>query len=223
MTIGQKGDLMKEKILEKINKEEKRLMIIDASEKLFFEKNYEDTTMTEIAKNAGIAKGTLYLYFSSKKDLYFSVVVRGLKLIEDLIRKNIKTCHTGIEKVVMMGKSYVEFYKEYPDYYNLIVNYESQKAHLNPEDPLVRLSYEKSEMIFDYLSKSIIEGIKDKTIRKDVDPQKLAMVLWTQTTGMVQQVKLREILYKKWSNTTPETILDYYIELTKKTLQNNES
>lgn len=202
------------------NKEDKHKKIIETAEKLFFENNYEEVSMSKIAKEAGMAKGTLYLYFSSKKDLYYSVVVRALDIIENVIRKNVGKAKNGLEKVVSMGKSYIEFYNEYPDYYTLIANYESQKAKLSTEDPLVKLSYGKSEQIFEYLKKSIQVGIEDKTIREDIDPEKFSMVLWSQTTGMVQQVKLREDLYMYWSGTSPMEILNYYIEITKKTLQN---
>ncbi|MGM0641737.1 MAG: TetR/AcrR family transcriptional regulator [Thermotogota bacterium] len=202
------------------NKEDKHKRIIETAEKLFFENNYEEVSMSKIAKEAGMAKGTLYLYFSSKKDLYYSVVVRALDIIENVIRKNVGKAKNGLEKVVSMGKSYIEFYNEYPDYYTLIANYESQKAKLSTEDPLVKLSYGKSEQIFEYLKKSIQVGIEDKTIREDIDPEKFSMVLWSQTTGMVQQVKLREDLYMYWSGTSPMEILNYYIEITKKTLQN---
>ncbi len=42
---------------------------MDAAEKLFIQKGYQNTTMTEIAKKSKLAKGTLYLYFSSKKKI----------------------------------------------------------------------------------------------------------------------------------------------------------
>ena len=95
------------------NKEDKHKKIIATAEKLFFENNYEEVSMSKIAKEAGIAKGTLYLYFSSKKDLYFSVVVKALDIIEDVIRKNVSKAKNGLEKVVSMGRSYIEFYNDY--------------------------------------------------------------------------------------------------------------
>lgn len=201
------------------NKEDKYNKIIETAEKLFFENNYEEVSMSKIAKNAGIAKGTLYLYFSSKQDLYFSIVVKALDIIEDTIKKNVSKAKNGLEKVVSMGRGYIEFYNDYPDYYSLIADYEGQKAKISTEDPLVKLSYSKSKQLFDYLKKLIQLGIKDKSIRKDIDPEKFAMVLWSQTTGLVQQVKLREVLFKNWSGARPLDILNYYIEITQKTLQ----
>ena len=51
----------------------KRRAIIEASRKIFAIKGYEDTTIAEIAEAAGIAVGTVYLYFGNKRDIYTSV------------------------------------------------------------------------------------------------------------------------------------------------------
>ena len=51
----------------------KRQAIIEAARKIFATKGYEDTTIAEIAEAAGIAVGTVYLYFGNKRDIYTSV------------------------------------------------------------------------------------------------------------------------------------------------------
>jgi len=51
----------------------KRRAIIEAARKIFAIKGYEDTTIAEIAEAAGIAVGTVYLYFGNKRDIYTSV------------------------------------------------------------------------------------------------------------------------------------------------------
>jgi AcrR family transcriptional regulator len=51
----------------------KRQAIIESARKMFAIKGYEDTTIAEIAEDAGIAVGTVYLYFDNKRDIYTSV------------------------------------------------------------------------------------------------------------------------------------------------------
>jgi AcrR family transcriptional regulator len=51
----------------------KRQAIIEAARKIFAVKGYEDTTIAEIAEDAGIAVGTVYLYFGNKREIYTSV------------------------------------------------------------------------------------------------------------------------------------------------------
>jgi len=51
----------------------KRQAIIEAARKIFAMKGYEDTTIAEIAEDAGIAVGTVYLYFGNKREIYTSI------------------------------------------------------------------------------------------------------------------------------------------------------
>lgn len=66
-------------------------VIFNAAIKLFSEKGYHKSTMDEIAKTAGVAKGTLYYHFKSKEDIFNFIIEQGIKIIEEEI--SIKTLH----------------------------------------------------------------------------------------------------------------------------------
>src|SRR5215467_12723923 len=57
----------------KVDTRSKRQAIIESARKIFAMKGYEDTTIAEIAEDAGMAVGTVYLYFGNKRDIYTSV------------------------------------------------------------------------------------------------------------------------------------------------------
>ena len=52
----------------------KRVRILDAAEALFIRQGYVKTSMDEVAREAGVAKGTLYLYFKSKEELFLAAL-----------------------------------------------------------------------------------------------------------------------------------------------------
>lgn len=56
---------------------DKRERIIDAAIKLFTRLGYHETKLDEVARQAEIAKGTLYLYFKSKEDLFVQCLFDG--------------------------------------------------------------------------------------------------------------------------------------------------
>lgn len=56
-----------------IDKDEKRCDIALSSIKLFCEKGIQQTSINEIAKSAGVAKGTIYLYFKNKEEIVFTI------------------------------------------------------------------------------------------------------------------------------------------------------
>src|SRR5258706_12398395 len=48
--------------------------ILEAARKIFAKKGYEAATVDDVAEAAGVAKGTLYLYFRSKRELYLAAL-----------------------------------------------------------------------------------------------------------------------------------------------------
>ncbi|MCP4715835.1 MAG: TetR/AcrR family transcriptional regulator [Deltaproteobacteria bacterium] len=59
----------------------KRIIIIEAATKVFAQKGYQYATISEIAREAGMATGLLYSYFQNKLDVLLSIVLRFLQTI----------------------------------------------------------------------------------------------------------------------------------------------
>ncbi|HHV94231.1 MAG TPA: TetR/AcrR family transcriptional regulator [Firmicutes bacterium] len=72
--------------------QDKRQDILDAAEKVFSANGFTAAKMDEIAELAGVAKGTLYLYFENKQDLFVS-------LLEDRIWEYVATLTKKLEDV----------------------------------------------------------------------------------------------------------------------------
>ena len=84
---------------------DKKQRIMQAAERLFSTRRVNEITLDEIAREADVGKGTLYLYFSDKEDLIFQSAVTGFDRMCLLIRENaapgvafretlLKTCET---------------------------------------------------------------------------------------------------------------------------------
>jgi AcrR family transcriptional regulator len=67
--------------------EERRNQILDAAARLFARKGYKGATIREIAREAGVAEGTIYNYFDNKHDLLISLPQRiSWPLVSDFVR-----------------------------------------------------------------------------------------------------------------------------------------
>ena len=67
-----------------LNKENKRASLLKTSFQLFSEKGFAKTSISDIVKEAGMAKGTFYLYFKDKYDLRDQLVIRkSLQVIRE--------------------------------------------------------------------------------------------------------------------------------------------
>jgi AcrR family transcriptional regulator len=60
-------------------REEKKTLIMDVALEHFAKEGYHSTTITQIAKNAGISKGLMYNYFDSKESLLSEIIMRSVK------------------------------------------------------------------------------------------------------------------------------------------------
>ncbi|MGH8682005.1 MAG: TetR/AcrR family transcriptional regulator, partial [Burkholderiales bacterium] len=62
--------------------------ILDAALDLFVEKGFAATRLEDVAQRAGVSKGTVYLYFDSKEDLFKAVIRSGMvRAIEEAERR----------------------------------------------------------------------------------------------------------------------------------------
>ena len=107
-------DMMKEKV-----KEMKRDFIIEVAKDLFFEKGYENTSIDEVAKSAGISKSTLYTYVKGKEDLFISIHLNGMKLRVRQLKAEMNSKTTGYDKIYVFGEVYYNFYKLNPGFFKL--------------------------------------------------------------------------------------------------------
>lgn len=70
--------------------QERRRELIDAAERLFMEKGYEHTAISDIVKELNVAQGTLYYYFSSKEDILEAVVEKSIADLEQSVKRLIQ-------------------------------------------------------------------------------------------------------------------------------------
>ncbi|HHG84163.1 MAG TPA: TetR/AcrR family transcriptional regulator, partial [Bacteroidetes bacterium] len=70
--------------IEKI-REQSRKKILDAALRLFAQKGFDGTSVSGVAKEAGVAKGLIYNYFSSKEDLVHQLVISGADVAEEVV------------------------------------------------------------------------------------------------------------------------------------------
>ena len=86
-----------------VEKANKRELILAAAREIFGEKGYHSTTSEEIAKKAGVGKGTIYQYFESKQDIFLQMHMQYLKQYSEnvvaLIQEN-STFEENLRRII---------------------------------------------------------------------------------------------------------------------------
>jgi len=164
-------------------KEQRKTEIIDAAERLFFSRRYEDVSMDDIAREVELNKATLYLYFENKETLFTTIVLRGIGILKEKYLECMEKQVPSIVKVALMGQAYYQFSLEYPDYLRLIHFYGSERfSKENPYTAEIGKGYGTCRMI---LRDAIQEGIDDGTIRADLNPFLTSMYLMISFMGIL--------------------------------------
>ena len=164
-------------------KEQRKNEIVEAAERLFFSRSYEDVSMEDIARDVELNKATIYLYFKNKEALFAAVVLRGVRILEEKYRECMERDVPGIVRVLLMGQAYYLYSQEHPDYLRMIHYYGSERfSGENPCTAEIGKGYGTCRLI---LRDAIREGIDDGTIRADLDPFLASMYLMTSFMGIL--------------------------------------
>ncbi len=174
----------------------RRDSIVGAAEKLFFAKGFAATTIDEIAETAELSKGTIYLYFDNKDEIYGAVVQRGIRSLIDLSRQAVAKAPTGREKVIALGQALLTFYERHPDHFKAMFYLGEGPSRPAPdggrEEPLIRALMEDREELHAFSVEVVQGGIADGTIRPDADPVKTTLVLVGMILGLIRTAALEE-------------------------------
>jgi AcrR family transcriptional regulator len=157
-------------------KEQRRNAIIDAAEKLFFSRGFDNVSMEDIAKEVELGKGTLYLYFKSKDSIFFAIVFRRRADLGESISEKVSHGKTGLEKIQIMIRCLIEYARDNPDFGDMFTTFWPQLfLRMGEED--AQTMRENSMKHTPHVYKDVMEGIEDGSIRNDLDPRLLAMYI----------------------------------------------
>src|SRR2546428_6659483 len=73
--------------------------ILQAARKIFALKGFNDATVDDVASAAGVAKGTVYLYYQSKRDIYFAALKLGIEQMYSMLDEELRRVNTPEEKM----------------------------------------------------------------------------------------------------------------------------
>ena len=140
--------------------------------------------MENIAIKLELTKPALYRYFKNKKDLYYAVVLRGTKILSEMMEREVELKDTGLEKILATGLAYLKFYKKYPEYSRLMLTPKTDIKLSKDCTNLEKLSeYNKTHLSI--MCDAIEIGKQDKTIRNDIDTVMTALYLIESTTSII--------------------------------------
>lgn len=197
--------------------------IIDAAEKVFFEKGYESATMDDIAKEAEFSKRTVYVYFNSKEQLYFEIMIRGFRVL--LAMFDAKAAELKQEKaperIRRIGMILYQFSQEHSDYFRAIMEYENGELDFGSgiPDESREECYAIGEKTFDYLLDAVKTGIGEGTLTAEPDAVSTALILWAAIVGVFNTTRRKAEYIQKYHKKDQDYLVKKALDLLLKSVQ----
>lgn len=176
-------------------KEERKIEILKAASRVFYYKGFEGTKIGDVAKEAGIGKGTVYEYFESKQQLFNEMVAYNRELHIQNINNTLKTGGDFRDKFIALARYQAQLVREHVAVFHNIACSKIIAREMGA------LFLEQNIRVADILKEHVIEGIKKGELRSDLDPDIAAALMM----GIITQYCSKKVAFY---NVLPED-MDY--------------
>ena len=191
------------------DREHKRQAILQAAGQVFARKGFEPATLEAVAREAGLAKGTLYLYLKNKEDLYFHTVLHMLESLQACILKQAERSVGALDKMRAIALGQFDFFLRHRDTLQLFASFSSPSlARLHKR--LIAPMMDKWAGHVQLIAGLVEEGKRTGALRRDIESRDIALAF----IGMTNQAAQALVRFgpaapgAEQPNQTPERMAD---------------
>ncbi len=145
----------------KLKNREKYTQIIQAAVYMFTNKGFYQTTVAEIAREAGVGKGTVYTYFENKEALFLAIIEEGLQQITIKVEENRDPEADPRLQLKQAIMATLNFFAEHRDFciflvrehfsYDQSIKEQAEKLYYQPNSPFREILFQGREKgIFEF-------------------------------------------------------------------------
>ena len=173
-------------------KEARREEILNAAHAVFNEKGLTGSTVDDIAAAAELSKGTIYLYFHSKEDLYLAVMNRGIDIMQGMFERALSTGEDPIKLAWNLADAYYAFFEEHRDYFRMFTFFESPQFHTLVSEEMLAECLLRDKKTWALVSGVIKQAIDAGLFHTGLDPLEVGVMLWSNANGLLRQLDRNE-------------------------------
>lgn len=162
------------------HREDLKARILEAAKKLFVKEGYEATSIRKIAAAIEFSPTTIYLYYKDKTDIAYALHQEGFSLLRERFA-GLAYVENPFERLKAMGRAYIQFALEYPDFYNVMFVMSEPMEYLQAHHP--EEEWPEGERVFDGLVATVTACQADGFF-KGIDTREMAMLAWSTVHGL---------------------------------------
>jgi len=149
--------------------------ILLAAQKVFAAKGFFPTTMSDIARKAEFGTGTLYKYFKSKEELYFTLVDEKVEEINRVVKAELSQKTSSVERIKKALELQFDFFERNRDFFRIYTS-ERSRFEWTVKDELGKGIHEKMIAYINLLTEVMEQGVEEGEFKR-LNPMNMAHAL----------------------------------------------
>jgi AcrR family transcriptional regulator len=166
-------------------KQMRRDLILKAAEEVFFERGLKAATLDEIAERAEVSKGTIYLYFASKGDLYYSLMSKGLTMLLKAFEESKPDESNPRSTILRFGEAYLKFSSDQSYLFKMLGAVENPVVDEQISPEVLSDLENTSDKVLRYVARFVQQGVDAGTFRSDLSPYEAVLLFWVSLSGIL--------------------------------------
>jgi TetR/AcrR family fatty acid metabolism transcriptional regulator len=157
ISIGRRADITMKRNTEKYRQ------ILEAAIRVFARQGFHQSTVAQVAKSAGVADGTIYLYFKNKDDILFQFYEYKARQVFERFRRAVDEATYAVDKLRNLVRTHLS---EFQNDINMAIVYQAEThQHRRTTQEIIR---EMSKMYRDIVTEIVEQGQREGKLRPDL-------------------------------------------------------
>jgi AcrR family transcriptional regulator len=166
-------------------REARRLNIVRAARKLFYEKGFKDVTVAHIARKAEISKGAVYLYFTSKEEIYSHILLSDLDNIHNVVLNSLKDGKSATKMLEDFAEIYIDTFLKDRESFRKIMTFMLQTDHPNLSENLNQSLIKSTNKTIDIVGTILLSGVENREFPPNLDIWQNRNIIWGMLNGII--------------------------------------
>ena len=153
---------LEEKKKRKKGKENRKNAILKAARRLFFDRGFKTVTVDNIAAKAEVSKGSIYLCFESKEEIYAQILISDNIELYERIKNFSRTEASATQLLLEFARIYVDYFLNNNELFRILMTFMMQTSQMNlvekQKDELIRSTNQNIKIISEIIQKGIDSG-----------------------------------------------------------------
>jgi AcrR family transcriptional regulator len=199
-------------------KDSRKKLILKSARTLFFKKGFNNVTVDEIAKSSELGKGSIYLYFNSKEEIYAQILLNDIEDFNQQVYILLNKKKIAADLLVEFSNIYVDFFFNDGELFRILMTYMLQPAKMNLTEKLNSQILTANARSIDVIGKILKLGVSSKEFSANINLKQNQNAIWGLLNGIISlyifsgsPIKRRERI-----NSTIKLALEVFIKGFKK-------